>query len=320
MAGRNNSIDEILKVIKEAENIVIAGHINPDADSIGSSMALAHALNRIGKSPKVLIEEYNKKFEVLPGFNYVYIGSKEELNPEVFICLDCGDINRLGKNIEIFNKSSKTIVIDHHISNKYYGEYNLIDTQVSSTSELIYTIIEKLTEIDYNIASCIYAGILGDTGGFRFKSTSSYTLQIISKLLNHNIPFTKIYDEIMFAQNLNEFKAYINVVSRFNIVSDLNLAYVSITLNELIDLGVKPNDLDGIGDFIMRIKGIEITIFAYETLNNETKVSLRSKLKDVNKIASYFGGGGHINASGCLIKQKPEKAVAMVINKIREEH
>lgn len=320
MKGINSSLNDIIKEISDAHDIVISGHIDPDADSIGSSLALAHLLSKIGKKPKVLMGDYKEKFHILPGFNYLYKGNVSDLKLDLFICVDCGDINRLGENLELFLKARSTIVIDHHISNNFFGKLNYIDANASSTCELIYILLDQMGEIDQNIASCLYAGILSDTGGFRYKSTSPYTLEIASKLLSCNIPFNKIYDEVMYMRSLNEFKSYISIVNKFEVVTDINVAYTSVTLDEMDSLNITFKDLEGIGEFLMRIRGVEISIFAYEKFKGITKISLRSRHEDVNKIAGYFNGGGHKYASGCIIEEEPLKAIANVINKIRNEH
>lgn len=320
MEGINSSLNDIIKEINHANNIVISGHIDPDADSIGSSLAMALLLSKIGKNPQVLIGDYKEKYHILPGFNFVYKGNISDLNPDLFICVDCGDIKRLGQNLDLFLKTKNTIVIDHHISNNYFGKYNFIDATASSTCELIYILAEQMVELDENIATCIYAGILSDTGGFRYKSTSPYTLEIASKLLRCNIPFTKIYDEIMYMRGLNEFKSYISIVNKFEVVTDINIAYTSITLDEMNSFNITSKDLEGIGEFLMRIRGVEISIFAYEKSKGISKISLRSKDKDVNKIASYFNGGGHKYASGCILEEEPSIAITNVINKIRNEY
>ena len=319
MNNKNSTIEEIIQVIDNAENIVIAGHINPDADSVGSSLALANLIFKTGKISKVIMKEYNSKLKIIPGFDYVYEGDTKTLAPDLFICVDCGDIDRLGELVELFKSTENTIVIDHHISNNYFGKYNYVKAQVSSTCELVYEIAEKFTGLDKDIASCIYAGMLSDTGGFRYKSTSPYTLEIASKLLTYEIPFTEIYGELMYKKSMAEINAFKYALNNVKIVEDMKLAYTTITLEERMVSDISTKDLDGVSELIMRIRGIEMSVFAYEKEKNQTKISLRSKEKDVNKIALHFNGGGHKNASGCVCNESPDEAVKLIVAKIRSE-
>jgi len=315
----NSEINKIVAVINSAENIVIAGHIGPDADSIGSSLALAIALFKLGKKPVVLLEDYKPKFEILPGFEHVYKGSEKITSAELFICLDCGDINRIGKYLDLFKKSEENIVIDHHVSNDYFGKYNYVKPGLSSTCEIVYEIIEKLTDMDTDIASCLYAGMLSDTGGFRYKSTSPDTLEIASKLLRHNVPFNTIFEELMYKRSLLEMTAFKYALTNLVIVDDLKLGYTHINLAEREEGGINSTDVEGVSELIMRTREVEISIFAFERKDGMTKISLRSKELDVNKIAQHFGGGGHKNASGCICSEKSDEVIKLIIEKIRSE-
>ena len=305
----------IFDAIRKANSIVISGHVNGDADSIGACFAMAYCLKSLGKKPIVLLEDYSEKYKILPGFEFVYKGSIDNLSPDLFIALDCGEDFRLGKNLKLFN-STKNIVIDHHI-NPHYGNYNYIDTSASSTCELVYGIITQLGEIDINIAQCLYAGIVTDTGGFRFKSVSSKTMEITSKLLKYDFPFSIIYEKLMYQQTLNQFNGFINIVSNFVVVPEIKLVYSIATNEKMKQLGVSRGDLDGVPIFLKRIKTIDIAIFAYEINDGKTKISMRSTESDINVIARYFGGGGHKHASGIVMDFPPKVCIEKIVSHIK---
>lgn len=306
---------EITNAILSAHNIAISGHTNGDGDSIGSCFAMAHALKNMGKNPMVLLEDYASKYTILPGFNFVHSG--KNIKPDLFIALDCGEESRLGRSAELF-KNSPNIVIDHHI-NSGYGDHNYIDSTASSTCEIVYEVLNAIgAKIDSNIAFCLYAGIVTDTGGFRFKSTSPKTMEITGQLLKQDIPFAFIYERLMYQQSLRQFKGFLSVIQDFTVVSDIKLVYTIATLKRMRQLGITRSDLDGVVTMFKRIKDIDVIVFAYERENGTTKISLRSDTTDVNELARYFGGGGHKYASGVEMAAPPKQCIEQIMQRVRQ--
>ncbi|MCL1996076.1 MAG: bifunctional oligoribonuclease/PAP phosphatase NrnA [Defluviitaleaceae bacterium] len=306
---------EITNTILSAHDIVISGHINGDGDSIGSCFAMAHALKSMGKNPMVLLEDYPSKYTILPGFDFV--NKSKNLKPDLFIALDCGEESRLGKAVNLF-RNSPNIVIDHHV-NEGYGDHNFINTNASSTCEIVYEVLMALgVEIDANIAFCLYAGIVTDTGGFRFKSTSPKTMEITGQLLKQDIPFAFIYERLIYQQTLHQFKGFLSIIGDFTIVPDINLVYTIATLEKMRELGITRGDLDGVVTMFKRIKEMDVAVFAYERENGTTKVSLRSDTINVNEIAQHFGGGGHKYASGIDMDSSPKQSIEQIVEWIRQ--
>lgn len=308
-------IKPIIEALKSAREVVLAGHTNPDADSMGSCFAMAFALEKLGIKPYVLLEEYGEKYNVLPGFQFVYKHSLDKIEPDIFMILDCGDRYRLGKYKNAF-PYVKTIVVDHHLSNKNFGDYNYIDKNASSTCELLYPLIKSLTEMDTNIAACLYAGIVTDTGGFRFRATTPETLRIAGELMEFDFPFWEYSDKLMYRQNLVQFKAFSSIINNFVMLEDLGLVYVTVTEEQLKELNISYNDIDGVSQFLNRIEEADIAVFVYEK-GGKTKMSLRSKETDVNELASRFGGGGHKYAGGLEMVASPEEAIGKVIEVLK---
>ena len=311
-------LSQINDVIKVAQNIVVAGHVNGDGDSIGACLAMAFCLEKIGKSPTVYLGNIAEKYSILPGFNFVHKGNISDIpTPDLFISLDCGEDSRLGEDILPLFKKTKSIVIDHHV-NLGFGDYNYIVPTASSTCEILYDIIVSLCEMDRNIAQCLYAGLVTDTGGFRLSNTNTKTFEVASHLVKEDIPFSQICEKLMYELTLKQFNGFISIVSKFVYVSDINLVYVIATKEEMDKLQITRTDLDGVSNMLRRISELEISIFAYETDNNKVKISLRSRSININKVAKALGGGGHINASGVVLDMPVNEAVEKVINKIRE--
>lgn len=314
--GRNNTYEEIAEIIKNSDTIALSGHVSPDGDSIGSCLSLAMTLKKMSKNVFVIMEDIPSKYSYMKGQELIF-QNPPDIVPDLFIALDCGDLDRLGAGEVFFKKAKTNIVIDHHISNQYFGEYNLVEPNASSTCELVFCIIEHLCEPDKDIAEAIYSGIISDTGGLRFSSTSERTLNIVGKLLKHNISFTDIYTEIMFRHTYSEAMAFSKVIGKMQMID--NIAYSSISLEEMKALSSKSSELDGISEYMLNTKGAAVSVFAYEKSEGEVKISLRSKSFDVSNIAVGYGGGGHRNAAGCSFSGNISKVLEEVLNNVSGE-
>ena len=201
--------DEIRQMIE----IAVSAHTSPDGDAVGACCGLAMALKWLDKDVKVILEEYPESFDVIPTEGLVCHEIPEDFAPDLFIALDCGDIERLGKNAELFKAVPNTINIDHHRNNTNFAKINYADEEASSASELVFRLIYGYAPIDEKIAAALYTGIIYDTGGFRHTSTTSATMAIASELMEYDFDFNAIYNRIFFRTNCN--KAWTAVAIRF---------------------------------------------------------------------------------------------------------
>ena len=291
------------QMLNHGASVVILGHINPDGDCMGSCLAMYNYVRKW--NPKAYVRLYMKafpeKFSYLHGFDQIQTEIQAEEPFDLCICLDCSDKERLGEFVTYFDSAKGSLCIDHHITNSGYAEENVIDAQASSTAEVLYGQFSE-EMIDQDIAACLYTGIIHDSGVFRFSSTSSRTMEIAGKLMNTGINFTKIIDDTFFKKTyfqsqilgraLMESIRFLNGTCIFSVVNQQDMSFY----------GVEPKDLDGIVDQLRTIAGVECAIFMYELDSHIYKVSMRSNdVVDVSKIASYFGGGGHVRAAGCTM-------------------
>ncbi len=218
----------------------------------------------------------------------------------MFIALDTVK-ERMGEAERLFDQAAKTINIDHHISNVGCGDVNYIDAKSSSTSELVYDVLEE-DGLDTEIAKAIYIGIIHDTGVMRYSNTSPKTLEIAAKLISFGFDFSELIEktfyEKTYVQNLLLGRALLESIQFME-----GKCIVSGLVKRTLDFyHADSKDLDGIVSQLNQTAGVECTIFMYQTGVLEYKVSLRSKGKvDVAKIAMFFGGGGHVRAAGCTM-------------------
>jgi phosphoesterase RecJ-like protein len=292
---------DLLKECREAENIVISGHIRPDGDCVGSCMAMYLYIKKAlpDKNVKVYLEEPSDIFACIKDFDKIDTTYIVEGETDLFIALDC-EKSRLGEAEIIFENAKKHINIDHHISNERgCGDVNYCVPGISSTAELVYELIDK-EYMDEEIAKAIYIGITHDTGIFKYSNTSPKTLRIAADLIEYGFDFPAIIDETFYEKTYTQNQLLGRALLESIVFMDGKCIVSAIDKKTLDFYNATPKDLDGIINQLRIIKGIECAVFMYETGNLEYKVSLRScSYVDVSKVAAYFGGGGHVRAAGC---------------------
>ncbi len=315
-------MDNILKsveTIKSAESIVLTAHKNPDGDAIGSLYGLYLTLKKIGKNPIILLEEYSHRFNAIMPQEELYKGEIKSLKPELFISLDCGGIDRINdEHLEIFKKASTTINIDHHISNDSFGDINIVDVEKTSASEVVYDLIVSLCEPDKYVLEPIYAGIVFDSGGFKYSKTSSNTHDIASIAHKKGIDFNKLYTNVMGSHSLTEMSMFTRAIANMKYDLENKIIYSYITKEDFNEFNGSKDDVGGVVSYLLNTEGFMVSVFIYEKENHINKISMRSKKLDVNLVASHFGGGGHQLASGCEVSGNLFDALENVLAKVKE--
>ena len=191
------TLDNILEEIKKAEKIVILTHENPDGDAIGSSLAMDLAIKQLGKNPDVIIPEYSRLFEFLPGSEDI----KKESDIQKYdlaISIDCTDLKRLKCGDKYFANAKSKIVIDHHGTNKMFGDFNFVNPVSPACCEILIGMFEYFgIEITKEIGSCIVTGIITDTGGFRYSGVTAETFEFTAELLRKGVNVSEIYKRVL---------------------------------------------------------------------------------------------------------------------------
>ncbi len=316
----NNIYDNIkpfLNLIDENEQIILAGHTSPDGDAVSACFALAMALEKLGKKPIILLEDYSVSLEHIKGHHFVYKEDYKNLeNVSLFVTLDCGDIERLGEAKDIFEKAKNTVNIDHHISNNNFGKLNIVNTKASSTSEIVFEIINSINKLDLDIATAIYTGLVFDTGGFKHNCTTKRTHEIAGELIQLGVDSPKVHSNILTMHTLQNSKLLAKSIDNIYIEDDIIIS--TLSNQEIISLGCTSKDTGNIVQYLLDTQNINVSVLLYEKDNNTIKASFRSKKVDVNEIASKFGGGGHILAAGATIKDMTlEQAKEAILQQIK---
>tara|TARA_B100000963_G_scaffold321654_1_gene305132 strand:+ start:47029 stop:48048 length:1020 start_codon:yes stop_codon:yes gene_type:complete len=325
-------IEKIDKLITKSDKFVIVPHSNPDGDALGSCLALWHFLKKKNKRAVIISPtEYPSFLKWLPGekniinYNNNVISSNNLISKsDVIFMLDFNSFNRIEKIKHPIQKSnSKKVVIDHHVDPEKIYDLIYSSTNFGSTCEMLYNVLTEIDKklIDKKISTCLYCGIMTDSGSFRFPNTTYKTHQIISDLLKNNIIPSDIHEKIYDVNSINKIKLLSKALSNIKRVNKINAVYMKLSKNELIKYNFQKGDSEGFVNFGLSIKGIILSVILIEDINeNFIKMSFRSKGNfDVNKFArKYFNGGGHINAAGGKSYENIDITTKKLIEKIKE--
>jgi len=295
----------LLDIVKNAHRVAIAGHVRPDGDCAGSCLALYRYLKQNSSAEVSLyLERLQDPFDKLPGAEAVCSELSVESQPyDVFFALDCGDAGRLGFAQSAFEQASEKVCIDHHITNVGYGDINHIEAHASSTSEILYELMEK-DKIDYEIARCLYTGILHDTGVFHHDCTSGRTMEIAGWLMEQGLDFPAIIDGEFYQKTYVQNRVMGHCLLQSQLLQEGTVIVSSLSIEERQSYGATTADLSGIIDQLRLTAGVEVAVFLYELEEQDAwKVSMRANRNiNVSEVAAKFDGGGHVKAAGCTIK------------------
>ena len=311
-----NSI-ELSNILAGVSSIAIGGHINPDGDCVGAGMGLYLYLKE--QFPQIqtdiYLEQIPKAFQIIQGTEIIQHQIPTGQQYDLFISLDCGDESRLGFAIPLFQQAKKTFCIDHHVSNQGFADQNYIVTTASSTSELVYRLLDD-RKIDLPIATALYMGIVHDTGVFRYACTSPETMEIAANLLRKGVNGSEVIEQTYFGKTYAQNRILGKALLDSMLILDNRCILSTLSQSDLTLLEVDIQDLDGIVNLLNSTKEVDVAVFIYELEPQKYKVSLRSSEKvDVSAVAQYFGGGGHARAAGITMYGSSHD----VINKISKQ-
>jgi len=311
----DNILNSVNELFSEKRNIILIPHSSPDADALGSCLAIYHFFNQENEVNIISPNEYTEILNFLPGSENIlnYERDKEKCENifnkgDVIFTLDFNSLGRARNLSSLISKSSATtIMIDHHENPDNYADITISNSKMSSTCEMVYDFICSIdkSKIDNKIATCIYTGIVADTGSFRFPSTTSKTLRVGSELINHGVNVTEIFEKLHNNFQFKRLKLLGSAINNFKKIEGLPVVYTSITDKDQKVNDFKKGDSEGFVNFGLSVADILCSVLFIEKKDEGLiKISFRSKGDfKVNIFASkYFNGGGHEHASGGISK------------------
>lgn len=317
----------------QSRNAVIVTHHKPDADALGSSLGLSGYLKKKGHTVQVITpSDYPEFLQWMPGNENVWAFEKNRetviaeriSQAEIIFCLDFSALNRIHDLSEMVGKSrAKKVLIDHHLEPESFADFNFWDVNSASTAGLIFDLIKALGDtdkIDANIANCLYAGIMTDTGGFRHSNTREEEFLIASELVRLGAEPTKVSKLIYDTNSIERLRLMGFVLGeKLKVLPEYNTAYMTLTAEELKKFGSQTGDTEGFVNFGLSIRGIRLSVMLYER-KDAIKLSFRSLGNfSVNELArKYFEGGGHKNASGGSSRQSLDQTLQKFLDILPE--
>lgn len=319
------SLEQVKKVIADHQRFAVTTHRNPEPDAVGSSLALAHFLRELGKESGVVLRDpvpQNLKF--LPQQTILRQESVISDDIDVLFVLDCGDLERTGFLNGQQPSNFKIVNIDHHITNRGFGEINWVNHNAAATGEMIYDLLVSLgKKPSAPVALCIYTSIAGETGFFSYSNTHAGTFRLVASLLEQGV------DPWMVSQHLREtsfkqLQLLSLILKSLKCSRDGRLAWVTVTQGNLFRTEATSEDTEDFINYPRFLWGVEAAILFRELEANQVKVSFRSRnYLDVAVLAAGFGGGGHQRASGCTVDgslKEVRRNVLKVVKKALGDH
>ena len=313
-----DNYQKIITAIKTAKTPAVICHMRPDGDTLGSALALKAVMPNISVYCESVISSY---YDILPDIKTVISAEIVPMAHDLLIAVDCGDSHRLGKNKKAFLKHRNTINIDHHGTNESFAALNFVRPKVSSTGELVFNLIKDMGfALNKDAAECLYIAVCTDTGNFTQSNTSPESYLMAAELIKFNIDVSYLNRKLYSEMPYNKVKLLAKVLDGLKLYTYGKISLTDLSLKTLNEYGCKSCDTEGFVEYAINTEGVLIGILLTEIARNSYKASLRSRPGvDVSRPAAYFNGGGHKQASGCIISGKIEDVIDKLVFECSKE-
>ena len=323
MANYSTDFDLVLKLIANEEKFVLATHVQPDGDAIGSMLGFGLLLKGLGKE---VFASWGEPISIPPQYSFLagieLIQDPSDCPDPVtnFLALDCATLDRLGSLAESAKKAKNLVSIDHHAEKSRFATINLVDVNVSATAELIMQISKALNlRLTKEIATCLYVGLVTDTGKFQYSNTSVETFKVAEELLEYGVSPNRIFQKIYENVGFGYLRLLGLALSRITLVQDCGLIYAWILQRDLVETGAQLSETENLIDLLRSVKGIKVAAVFKELEDGRFNASLRSRdTFKVNRLAENFGGGGHPNAAGYRSTNNLQETLENLLKALRE--
>lgn len=319
----SEALDRAADTLLRTDEVAMVCHVNPDADAIGSMLALACFLAGRGKRVVATwpngIEGAPRWVAALPGRKHLVAPGAIPKEPQVLVTLDTADLNRLDGLIHLVQRAGTVIVIDHHVTNTGFGTIDVIDPQAAATAQLVYRLIERMGgQLDAETAACLYAGLVTDTGRFQFANTTPEVLRIAARLREEDFDHVAL-SQALYDDNSLAFLRLLGVVlNRATDVPDADVVWTYVLRADLEAAGVGIEETDDVIDVVRTAREADVTAVLKEQHGGGFKVSLRSRGRtDVSAVAAAFKGGGHRLAAGYSSKAGLQATVDVLLDALK---
>jgi len=312
---------ETAAAIGESRSIVLACHVNPDGDALGSMLGLALALIPLGKDLVCLSQDgVPDILRFLPGVERIATATDVPAF-DLALVVDSGELARVGETVQPLVARARRIVdIDHHVTAGAFGDIRVLDAHAASTAEIVYALLQTLdVPITSDIATCLFTGIITDTGSFRFQNVTPNTLRVAAKLLEAGAPPAHISENVFDNRTFAATRLLGLALSALSQTPDGQVVWTHITAQNFRTLGATDQDTEGVVNYVRGVRGAEVGILFREMEGGSIRVSLRARESvNVAEVAARFGGGGHRMASGCTLDVPLAEAEQAVVSAVQQ--
>lgn len=303
--AKDISLVNLAKQIRAAKTILIATHLNPDGDGIGSIIALGMGLRQMGKTVVVYTkDDIPKMYHYLPGQEKVAHRLKKSQKFDLSFIVDLGELERVGDEFVQHQHRGVTISLDHHAKGVHNADFNYCLPKMASSGEVIFKVMKQLKiKLNKAMATNLYTAIVTDTGSFKYSNTTSETLAVASELVSHGVDVWNVALNCFETFSLGRMELLKRIIARMEIHKNKKVAWITIKQSDFKATKALPEDTEGFINYPRSIEGVEVAVAFKEVGRQKYRVSMRSKsYVDVAAVAQAFGGGGHIRASGCRLE------------------
>ena len=311
------------EVLGGADEVALAAHVNPDADALGSMLGLAAVLRSRGA--RTICSYGNDPLDVprwaglLPGSDGLIPPREFPREPAVMVTCDCASFDRLGSLGGPASRAGELIWIDHHRSNDGSGTIRIVDGDASSTCELVVRLVDAMgMPIDRDVATCVYAGLVTDTGRFQYQATTPETLRLAARLREEDFDHAALVRALYEDQEVGALRLLSVALGRISEVPDADLVWTYVTQADLADVGIGSGDTDDLIDVLRTARGSDVAVVLKQQRDGRFKVSMRSRgAHDLAAVAAAFGGGGHRLAAGYTSRHGPQGTIDELLAALR---
>lgn len=311
----------LIDKIKQAKEIAIISHIHPDGDTLGSATSVYNLVRQLGKTAYLLCEDsVPQSFSFLDGYQE-YSTSCHLNKVDLCFAMDTATLNRLGKFQQFFLNSDTNINIDHHISNIGYGQINHIIPQAASTCQICFELYkEEGITIDKSMAKSLYTGISTDTGHFMHSNVTETTFLQAAEIVRLGVDIASVTQSLYKENSKKRTQLLARAINSMQWFESDKICIITITKNDLETLDCDITHTEGIVNYALNIRGVQVGVLLTQSENKSFKISLRAKPGcNVDAVAKDFGGGGHILAAGCMVYGTKTKVIQLLVQSIKKK-
>jgi phosphoesterase RecJ-like protein len=306
--------ERAVAVLADAESVCLACHVNPDGDALGSTLALHHALRAAGRSSLASFPEpfvVAPHYRLLPGLELLSPPWTVPADPDVMVTFDCGSLDRLAELAGPAKSARELVVVDHHVSNDRYGTINVVEPSAAASAVLVYRLVRRLgLPLTRDVATCLYAGIVCDTGRFTYECTTPEVFAIAGHLCEFGLPIAALSRTLFEEHRFDYLRLVGEVLGRAELHPAKSLVWAAVSQADMARFGVTFEELEGLIDILRRTREAEVTCILKEAGDGSWRVSLRSVGDaDVAEVAQLNGGGGHRFAAGFTSSAAPRDTI-----------